>query len=189
MSLYTTTGTTGLEPATFGVTGQYSNLLNYIPFFLLPYFLSFLLFLMLPLCPRKNCKCSKKKEKRLLFAWFFYLFSYRTSQKEGDLCVYILFMKSTVFCNPKNTHTKPNDINVCVLFFFVFFLLYKEVCVFFVFIFLLRCKNVLMRKHIWCVAQHFVLQNVEQRKAILAHFAVFFTLVFLVFFDSVKKQI
>lgn len=126
----------------------------------------------------------KKKEKRLLFAWFFCLFSHRTSQKEGDLYVYILFTKSTVFCNPKNTHTKPNDINVCVLFFFVFFLLYKEVCVFFVFFFLLRCKNVLMRKHIWCVAEHFVLQNVQQRKAILTHFAVFFTLVFfiLVFF-------
>ena len=56
-----------------------------------------------------------------------------------------------------------------------------------------------MRKHIWCVAEHFVEQNVQQRKAILAHFAVFFTLVFLilVFFfvfykiknTKVKKQI
>lgn len=34
MQIYNTTGTTGLEPATFGVTGQHSNLLNYIPFFL-----------------------------------------------------------------------------------------------------------------------------------------------------------
>ena len=31
--MFITTGTTGFEPATFGVTGQYSNLLNYIPSF------------------------------------------------------------------------------------------------------------------------------------------------------------
>ena len=70
MQIYTTTGTTGLEPVTFGVTGQHSNLLNYIPLFLSRFFIFPLMSTLCPIdgsCCFLRCFLHSKKPKRFLW--------------------------------------------------------------------------------------------------------------------------